>query len=725
MGVVLANIEDRIRRYNPEADWDLLRRAYRFSEVAHHGQMRASGRQFIEHPLAVAYILANLELDPTTIAAALLHDCVEDTDVTLLDIQKEFGDEITLLVDGVTKLGMLEGRTPEETQVENLRKMFLAVAQDIRVLLIRLADRLHNMRTLGAMPKEKRREVARETLDVFAPLAGRLGIFRIKMELEDLSLRYSMPDKYRELVRLVAKKREEREDYTQIVIDVLTRSLEEAGISADIGGRAKHFYSIYRKMFEQNLDFSEVYDLVAFRVITDSIKDCYAALGIVHTLWKPIPGRFKDYIAMPKSNMYQSLHTTVVGPEGEPFEIQIRTWDMHRTAEFGIAAHWLYKEGGNYEEEIDDKVGWLRQLMAWLQDLKDAREFMETLRIDLFADEVFVFTPKGDVVDLPAGACPIDFAYRIHTDVGHRCIGAKVNARIVPLNYNLKNGDIVEILTSKTSGGPSIDWLDLVVTSGAKSRIRQWFKRQRREENIDKGREMLERELRRIRLPVQEALIPEYMDKLQAVYNVKSEEDLMATIGYGGIKVTSVAGKLKDLYEQDHEAGFDLASLVKPDRLPRRSGTGLGVEVKGVDNLLIRFAKCCNPVPGDEIEGYITRGRGVSIHRADCPNIRNAGEESRLVEVDWDNTSTTTYPVDIEITGLDRPGLLSDVANAISDTRTNIISADARGGKGRTARITLTLGLRSLEHFEYISRKITKIKDVFTVSRIHEGYEGH
>lgn len=541
----------KIKSYNPTADSTLIRDAYHFAESAHTEQYRVSGDPYIEHPLGVASILAELELDVITIVGGLLHDVVEDTQITLEEIEARFGKRVALIVNGVTKLSRIEYKSKEEQQVENLRKMFFAMAEDIRVILIKLADRLHNMRTLRYLPAERQKEIAAETLDVFAPLAHRLGISRIKAELEDTALRYLEPEKYYELVDKVAKKRVERDNYIKDAIELLQVKLEEVGLECEIQGRAKHFYSIYKKMQEQQKDFSEIYDLIAIRVIVNTVKDCYGALGIIHTLWKPIPGRFKDYIAMPKINMYQSLHTTVMGPEGEPLEIQIRTWEMHRTAEYGIAAHWRYKEDSG-DKEFDEKLFWLRQLLEWQHELQDAREFMETLKLDLFTDEVFVFTPKGEVIDLPAGSVPIDFAYRIHTDVGNRCIGAKVNGRIVPLDYQLCNGDIVEVLTNRQSGGPSRDWLKLVKTPQAKSKIRQWFKKEKRQENIAKGRETIEKEVKRMGYSTQLLVNNDYL--LEAAKNFKyaNTEDLLAAIGYGGISLHSVSSKLQEFYLRDH-----------------------------------------------------------------------------------------------------------------------------------------------------------------------------
>jgi len=720
--LTLDDLEKAIVRYSPNASLELVRRAYGFSARAHRGQTRVSGHEFIDHPLAVAFILAELELDPVTIAAALLHDVVEDTACSLQDVREEFGDEVTALVDGVTKLTQLEARTRLEEQAENLRKMLVAMARDIRVILIKLADRLHNMRTLGVLSRERRREIADETLEVFAPLAHRLGISRIQWELEDLALKYKHPETYEELREKVPARRQEREEYTRLLIDQLKESLEEVGIEGDIQGRAKHLYSIYRKIVGQDKEMAEIYDLVAVRVVVDTVKDCYGVLGTVHSLWKPIPGRFKDYIAMPKSNMYQSLHTTVIGPRGEPFEIQIRTWEMHRTAEYGIAAHWRYKESGASDEDFEKKLTWLREVLEWQSESCDAREFMESLKIDVFSDEVFVFTPKGDVIDLPAGSTPIDFAYRIHTEVGHRCTGAKVNGRIVPLDTKLQNGDIVEIITNKGSSGPSKDWLKIVQTSTARSRIRQWLKRERREENIERGEEMVRREIKHLGLSPQEVMIHQYMESVARRYNFSGPDDVLLAVGYGGLTAGQVAARLRDEYRNDHkppEVELDIAAL--EETLPRRKEKdGPGVRVKGIDNILVRLARCCNPVPGDEILGYITRGRGVSIHRSDCPNLTHYLDEEdkdRVIEVSWEAVEAAYYPVELEISCIDRPGLLSAVAQVVADFDVNILAAKVNT-KGNLGMIHLTLEIHDLEQLGYIGKRIERVRDVLAVERM-------
>ncbi|GEA16102.1 MAG: diphosphokinase / guanosine-3,5-bis(diphosphate) 3-diphosphatase [Moorella sp. (in: firmicutes)] len=716
----LKELERQVKSYQPGADLKLLDDAYQFAAAAHQGQKRRSGEDFITHPLNVAAILAELQLDVVTIAAALLHDVVEDTPISLDTIREIFGDEVALLVDGVTKLSRLEYKTKEEQQAETLRKMFLAMAQDIRVILIKLADRLHNMRTLKHHPPEKQQEIARETLEIFAPLAHRLGIFRLKWELEDQSLRYLEPERYYELVNSINMKRREREEYIQQVVKILGEKLAEGGIKADIQGRPKHFYSIYNKMMKQGKELSEIYDLIAVRVIVDSVKDCYAVLGLVHALWKPIPGRFKDYIAMPKPNMYQSLHTTVIGPNGDPFEIQIRTWEMHRTAEYGIAAHWRYKEdGGNSDPDFEKKLTWLRQLLDWQREMRDPREFMESLKIDLFSDRVYVFTPKGDVVELPAGSVPIDFAYRVHTDVGHRCTGARVNGRIVPLDYKLKTGDIVEVLTTKGSR-PSRDWLHIVKTSQAKNRIRQWFRKEEREKNLARGREMLEKECQKQGLDPEEILKPALLQEAARKFNVATNEDLYVMVGDGVIPPSQVLGRLKG--EEEVPPPAEVAkTAVKP-----WSGYGKpshGIRIKGLDNLDIRLAHCCNPLPGDAILGYITRGRGISVHRIDCPNINHhrETEKERIIEVAWGDTSDATYQVHIEALALDRPNLAMDIMAAVADTKTIINSVHARATRNDQALVDLKIEIRSLEHLNYIMDKIRRIRDVMEVKRVIPG----
>lgn len=722
---MLEKLINKIEQYSPDMDLDLVIKAYSYAQQAHEGQKRISGDPYINHPAHVAMILAELELDLTTIVAGLLHDVIEDTAFTIQDIEKSFGSDIALLVDGVTKLGKLTYETKEEEQAENLRKMFVAMARDIRVILIKLADRVHNMRTLGYMTEAKRKEKAKETLEIYAPIAHRLGMSKIKWELEDLALRYMDPRGYYELVERVAKKRLEREEYIKEVVTELREKLDEMSISVKIEGRPKHFYSIYKKMVYQNKAFEQIFDLTAIRIIVDTIKDCYGVLGTVHTMWKPIPGRFKDYIAMPKPNMYQSLHTTVIGPKGEPLEIQIRTWDMHRIAEFGIAAHWMYKESRKDQDEFDKKLSWLRQLMEWQRDLKDAKEFMEALRIDLFTDEVFVFTPKGEVIDLPNGSTPIDFAYKIHSGVGNACVGAKINGKIVPLEYKLKNGDIVEILTSSNSPGPSRDWLKIVKSSSARNRIRQWFKKEKREENIEKGKDILEKEMRRQGLNISELMRTDTVDKVLKKFGFQAVDDLYATVGYGGLTTHQVLNRFKDELKKQKASEEKRTEAIQQTQEPQvRKGEvdqQTGILVKGIPNIMVRFAKCCNPVPGDEIVGYITKGRGVSVHRVDCPNARDQLDDSnRLIEVEWHNqeTKNVSYMADLQIKAYDRSGLLSDVTTILTELKVPVKAVNARANKDNTAVINVTLSINDTRQLTQVIKKIKAVESVSEVYRM-------
>jgi len=702
------------RPHSPEADQII--RAIEFADEAHRGQSRASGEPYIAHPLAVAGILADLKMDTPTIVAALLHDVVEDTAYTLTDIESRFGTEVAQLVDGVTKLDRLEVRTQEEEQAENLRKMFLAMAKDIRVILIKLADRLHNMRTLKHLPQDRVTRIAKETMEIYAPLAHRLGIFRIKWELEDLAFQYLQPAAYQEMKELVAKKRQEREAAVDAVIQELKDRLDASGMVSEVSGRAKHLYSIYQKMHKQGKDFGQIYDLVAVRVLVESVKDCYAVLGLVHSLWKPVPGRFKDYIAMPKSNLYQSLHTTVIGPHGEPLEVQIRTFEMHHTAEYGIAAHWRYKEGSSKaDRDFEQKLSWLRQLLEWQRDMRDAAEFMETLKVDLFSDEVFVFTPKGDVIDLPAGATPLDFAYRIHTDIGHHCVGAKVNGRIVPLATPLESGDIVEILVNRKSPGPSVDWLNIVRTSQAKTRIRQWLRRERRQEHLARGQEIWERELKRSGLTVSSERLGDMVRRLG--YN--SLDDLMVGLSEGSVNPLSVISRVKD--EIARQAAQTAVTVKTPRPEPRRTRPEGGGEilVRGQGRMLTRLARCCQPVPGDPIIGYLTRGRGVSVHRLGCPNEKELSRDpDRLIEVSWDiaEAEQASHPVELRVYAWDRAGLLADVANVVADS--NIISASAKGFRDRTAVVDVRLEVKNLAQLNQLIGRLENLPYVQRVDRV-------
>lgn len=717
MSAMLEKLISKIEQYNPQTDLSLIIKAYHFGDSAHTGQLRNSGEKFFIHPANVALILAELNMDDATIIAGLLHDVIEDTDISYEEMGKEFGFEIAALVDGVTKLKKLEYKTKQENQAENLRKMVLAMSKDIRVIIVKLADRLHNMRTLEYMTDSKKKEKALETLEIYAPIAHRLGISKIKWELEDLSLRYLEPEKYYELVEKVSVKRQEREEYINKIIETLYLKLEEMDIKSQINGRPKNFYSIYKKMAIQGKHFEEIFDLTAIRILVDNIKDCYGVLGIVHTLWKPLPRRFKDYIAMPKPNMYQSLHTTVIGEKGEIFEVQIRTYEMHRTAEYGIAAHWKYKEGISKAENFDSKLTWLRQLMEWQNDLKDPKDFMETLKIDFFTDEVFVFTPRGDIINLPEGSTPIDFAYRVHTDVGNSCVGAKIDGRIVPLNYKLNNGNIVSVITSSSSNGPSRDWIKIVKSTQAKTKIRQWFKLKDRSTNIIKGKEMLEKELKRQNYKVNEIMKEEWLKNVAGKFSINSVEDLYSSIGYGNIKCNHVITRLKELYEKTLDFKLDESTLKKPvQKKAKKSYNGISIE--GVDNVKTRISKCCNPVPGDKIVGFITKGRGISVHRADCPNIEEDAEENRLIEVQWDSKETTSYPADIQIRAIDRSGLVAAIAMKLSEMDVSLLSIDGRTAKDKTVLIKMSIEINDIKQLENILREIKKVKSVMDAYRV-------
>jgi GTP pyrophosphokinase len=717
---------DRASAYLKPDDLVRIREAYEFAEKAHQGQVRKSGEPYIQHPLAVAEIIVNMQMDVTSIIAALLHDVVEDTTVSLETVEKHFGKTCAMLVDGLTKLEKIKFKSKEEQQNENYRKMFVAMAQDIRVILIKLADRLHNMRTLKYQSEEAQRRISEETLEIFCPIAHRLGISAIKWEMEDIALRYLNPQQYYRIVNLMQKKRAEREKYIDEIISNIRSKLSEMGIEGDISGRPKHIYSIYKKMTTKNKQFNEIYDLLAIRVIVDNIKDCYATLGIIHTLWKPMPGRFKDYIAMPKPNMYQSLHTTVVGPSGEPLEVQIRTWEMHRTSEYGIAAHWAYKEGTSASAVFGDKINFIREIIELQHETHDAAEFMESLKMDFFSDLVFVFTPKGEVIELPAGSVPLDFAYRIHTEIGNRTVGAKVNGRIVPLDHKLKTGDIVEILTSKHSYGPSQDWLKIAQSSHARSKIKQWFKKERREENVQKGREAIERELKRLGFEPSALMSDEKLLEVAKKFNFNDIEDMMSAVGFGGITAAQICTRLTDKLRKEAEEAqaqsLELTNEIKEVKAPaeRKSRHSHGVRVKGVDNLLVRFARCCNPVPGDDIIGYITRGRGVSIHRKDCTNIPNCDQEEldRMIEVEWENTTEANYLVEIEITGHDRNRFLNEVLQAVSESKTVISAVTGRSDKNRMAVVHITILIKNIDHLQSVVEKIKRVKDVYSVQRI-------
>ena len=730
----LQEILDKIKEYAPNTDTTLVEKAYYLAKSAHEGVLRKSGEPYIIHPIAVANILVDMQLDIATISAGLLHDVIEDTDYTYDDIAELFNKEIADLVDGVTKLGQIKYQSKEETQAENLRKMFLAMAKDIRVILIKLADRLHNMRTLKYMPEEKAKYKAKETLEIYGGIANRLGISKIKWELEDLALRYIDPDGYYDLVNKVSMKRSQREEYINRIVVLLQEKFSEVNIDCEVYGRPKHFYSIYRKMQNKHKTFEEIFDLTAVRILVDTIKDCYAVLGMVHTLWVPMPGRFKDYIAMPKANMYQSLHTTVIGPEGEPVEIQIRTHEMHNIAEYGIAAHWKYKEGTmSNDEKLEEKLKWLRQMMEWEKDVKDPQEFLDSLKEDVFNSQVYVFTPKGDVIELPAESTPIDFAYRVHTKVGNKCVGAKINGRLVPIDYKLQNGEIVEVITSVNSNGPSRDWLKIVKTPNARNRIRQFFKKERREENIERGYEILEKEFKKNDLPLKDSSIEKFMEQVAKKFNQPSVEDLIATIGYGGIMVSQVVPKVRDFYlkeekkkEKEHRQkeyeNQDLSDYKISDKeyKQKRKSSSSGVVVKGLDNILVRFAKCCNPLPGDEIIGYVTKGRGVAIHRADCPNCKLEDEvfKKRLIDVCWDNPKKSKFEGEIRILGNDRKSILNDITHMIAIQKLNINGINAKKAKDGIVYINLLIEVNDISELTNLMKKLKSIPGIEDVFRV-------
>ena len=723
--VTIDMILEAVKSYQPNADTDLIRRAYELADAAHKGQKRVSGEDYIIHPLAVAKILTDLQIDDITISAAILHDVVEDTTHTLDEMRELFGDEVAMLIDGVTKLGRIQYKSKEEQQLESYRKMFLAMAKDIRVIMIKLADRLHNMRTLKYMREDKQKRIARETIEIYAPLANRLGISNVKWELEDLCLRYLDPKAYYDLVESVKQKRQERQAFIDEAHEQIVEKLEEAHITAEIQGRAKHFYSIYKKMKRDQKDISEIYDLSALRVLVDSVKDCYGVLGIIHAMWKPLPGRFKDYIAMPKSNGYQSLHTTVIC-RGYPLEIQIRTFAMHKVSEYGVAAHWKYKEAGKsvgVTREYDQKMSWLRQMVSLQHELDDPREYFEALKVDVFSDEVFVFTPKGDVVDLPKGSIPIDFAYRIHTEVGHHCVGAKVNGKIVPLEYKLKNGDIVSIITNKSNSGPSRDWLNIVASSETRTKIRSWFKKQRKEENIARGMDLMEKEAKHLGYAPKEVLKPKRLELLAKKLNIPQVNDLLAAIGYGGITVNSILSKLIEMHKQDLQKATtpDISQMLSELKQPlknRKKKASHGILVEGEGGFLVRLARCCNPIPGDPITGYITRGRGVSVHRSDCPNLLNDMDFSRVIEVNWDVGLDKVYTVQIEVVCNDKTGMLAELFALPAEMKVNITSLTAKANKSnKTSLVTMGLDVRNSQQVAQIMTKIRRMKDVYSVSR--------
>jgi GTP pyrophosphokinase len=703
------NLLASLERHHPQATLDDVNRAFDLAVEAHGDQKRASGEPYATHPIASAQILADIGIDPVAVQAALLHDVPEDTEFSLADVEERFGAEVAHLVDGVTKLSKFSTHTHEQQQAENIRKMFLAMAEDIRVVLIKLADRLHNMRTLSSLPPDKQTRIARQTMEIYAPLAERLGIWQIKWELEDLAFKALEPERFHELAKMLDTRRKGREGFIERAIAELRPALAQAGIESELQGRPKHIYSIAKKMQRKSAGFEEIYDVYAVRCLVDEVKDCYAALGVVHSIWRPIPGQFDDYIAVPKNNLYQSLHTAVIAIEGKPLEIQIRTHAMHQVSEVGIAAHWRYKEGSRSDREYDAKLAWLRQLMDWQREVSDATEFVEGIKLDIFQDQVFVFTPKGDVKDLPAGATPLDFAYRIHTDVGHRCIGSKVNNRLVPLDYRLKNGDIVEIVTTKGEHGPSRDWLNVVRTSHAREKIRAWFKRQERDDNIVHGRESLERELRRLARKSIQSVGHERILEVARQSAYDSLDDFYAAIGYGAVGAQQVVMRL---------GVVDDAELALPTVAPAtvlvRTG---GVRVKGVGDLLVRFGKCCHPIPGDPIQGFITRGKGVTVHQRTCSTVMNEREVSRLIEVEWEAAPAQSYPIAIRVEAYDRTGLLSDISQVVAEAKVNIVAASVNVHQDHTAIVTATLQVASVSQLARVMSRVEQLKDVISVQR--------
>lgn len=731
--VLYKELINSVLKYHPSTDISMIEKAYKVASEAHEGQKRKSGEPYIIHPLYVAIILADLELDKETIVAGLLHDAVEDTWMTYEEVEKEFGSEVALLVDGVTKLGQLSYSADKvEVQAENLRKMFLAMAKDIRVILIKLADRLHNMRTLQYMRPEKQQEKARETMDIYAPIAMRLGISKIKVELDDLSLKYLKPDVYYDLVHKVALRKSEREQFVGAIVKEVKKHMDDANIKAQVDGRVKHFFSIYKKMVNQDKTIDQIYDLFAVRILVDTVKDCYAALGVIHEMYKPIPGRFKDYIAMPKPNMYQSLHTTLIGPNGQPFEIQIRTYEMHRTAEYGIAAHWKYKESSDGKAPVgkseEEKLNWLRQILEWQRDMSDNKEFMSLLKndLDLFADSVYCFTPQGDVKTLPSGSTPVDFAYSVHSAVGNKMVGARVNGKLVPIEYEIKNGDRIEIITSQNSQGPSRDWLKLVKSTQAKNKINQWFKKELKEDNILKGKEMLAQYARAKGFKIANYTKTQYLEAVLRKYGFRDWDSVLAAIGHGGLKEGQVFNKLVEAYDKENKKNLTdeqvLEAASETQEKLHIAKSKSGIVVKGIHDVAVRFSKCCNPIPGDEIVGFVTRGRGITIHRTDCVNVLNMSEtdRTRLIEAEWQQPDTKEkekYMAEIQVYANNRTGLLVDLSKIFTERKIDLRSINSRTSKQEKATISMSFEIGSKEELRSLIEKIRQVESVIDVER--------
>ena len=731
--VLYKELINSVLKYHPSTDISMIEKAYKVASEAHEGQKRKSGEPYIIHPLCVAIILADLELDKETIVAGLLHDAVEDTWMTYEEVEKEFGSEVALLVDGVTKLGQLSYSADKvEVQAENLRKMFLAMAKDIRVILIKLADRLHNMRTLQYMRPEKQQEKARETMDIYAPIAMRLGISKIKVELDDLSLKYLKPDVYYDLVHKVALRKSEREQFVGAIVKEVKKHMDDANIKAQVDGRVKHFFSIYKKMVNQDKTIDQIYDLFAVRILVDTVKDCYAALGVIHEMYKPIPGRFKDYIAMPKPNMYQSLHTTLIGPNGQPFEIQIRTYEMHRTAEYGIAAHWKYKESSDGKAPVgkseEEKLNWLRQILEWQRDMSDNKEFMSLLKndLDLFADSVYCFTPQGDVKTLPSGSTPVDFAYSVHSAVGNKMVGARVNGKLVPIEYEIKNGDRIEIITSQNSQGPSRDWLKLVKSTQAKNKINQWFKKELKEDNILKGKEMLAQYARAKGFKIANYTKNQYLEAVLRKYGFRDWDSVLAAIGHGGLKEGQVFNKLVEAYDKENKKNLTdeqvLEAASETQEKLHIAKSKSGIVVKGIHDVAVRFSKCCNPIPGDEIVGFVTRGRGITIHRTDCVNVLNMSEtdRTRLIEAEWQQPDTKEkekYMAEIQVYANNRTGLLVDLSKIFTERKIDLRSINSRTSKQEKATISMSFEIGSKEELRSLIEKIRQVESIIDVER--------